>query len=468
MSDKYLMSYIDSAARWFKKINGQQIAVTAGKLVKLFPSLCTGESKSGTWRAANAWWQQKLAEMAKQDGRAAAIQDCLELAAAADFAGDVAGAESMRGKAAELESGEGPIHKLDRPLAGTSEDARWVWMDRQKNLERAKQKQQTTGETFETYVKLYLDSQKAKAGTLDLHRMALNRFIDVCSLADPKQLNAIELLKFHNEFSKLKLAFATKRSEWAIIRTFIRWLWELEIINELPRNIDRLKIEDTEGEADTMYIPFTQDEIKKVMDGSNERQKLYWLMMLNCGMTQIDIADLRHHEVDWGTGRIIRQRSKTGSKKRKQGAIVKTGKYIPTVNHKLWKETFTLLKKFRSQHPDFVLTTRNGNTLNERKKREQDEKHGKPMTEFKFSTRRDPIGLNFRRLKARLKIEKPMKSLRKTAATVLDNHKEFCRYAQHFLGQSPRTVAEKHYVTPSEDRFDMALEWLGQQFGFAN
>ena len=39
-------------------------------------------------------------------------------------------------------------------------------------------------------------------------------------------------------------------------------------------------------------------------------------------------------------------------------------------------------------------------------------------------------------------------------------------YANHFLADSPRTVADRHYVVPSEVEFFMALDWLrGQLLG---
>lgn len=57
-----------------------------------------------------------------------------------------------------------------------------------------------------------------------------------------------------------------------------------------------------------------------------------------------------------------------------------------------------------------------------------------------------------------------LKLFRKTAASKLGEHPEFGKFAQYFLGHSPRTVADKHYVRPSEEHFDRAISWLCQQF----
>jgi hypothetical protein len=42
----------------------------------------------------------------------------------------------------------------------------------------------------------------------------------------------------------------------------------------------------------------------------------------------------------------------------------------------------------------------------------------------------------------------------------LGEHSQYKFYAQYFLGQSPPTVADKHYVRPSDREFFEALAWL--------
>jgi hypothetical protein len=59
----------------------------------------------------------------------------------------------------------------------------------------------------------------------------------------------------------------------------------------------------------------------------------------------------------------------------------------------------------------------------------------------------------------------PLKSLRKTPATMLENHAEFGRYAEYFLGEAPHSIASRHYIQPSREQFDNAIRWLGRQFG---
>ena len=58
------------------------------------------------------------------------------------------------------------------------------------------------------------------------------------------------------------------------------------------------------------------------------------------------------------------------------------------------------------------------------------------------------------------KIRLGMKHLRKTSASLLGQHPQYKFYATHFLADSPRTMADKHYVIPSDAEFFMALNWL--------
>jgi hypothetical protein len=60
-----------------------------------------------------------------------------------------------------------------------------------------------------------------------------------------------------------------------------------------------------------------------------------------------------------------------------------------------------------------------------------------------------------------------LKQLRKVSASLLDEEAEFARCVLYFLGQSPRSVADKHYKEPSDEQFFKALRWLGEQYGLA-
>src|SRR5262249_41656048 len=120
-------------------------------------------------------------------------------------------------------------------------------------------------------------------------------------------------------------------------KQFISRLAELQLI-PLPGNIrSRLRFNHS---APTKIETFTVDEVRallKTCDGFSERTKLYLLLMVNCGMYQNDVAELRKEEVNWTKGTVTRARSKT---RERQG---------PVVTYQLWPETFALLKKHRAK-----------------------------------------------------------------------------------------------------------------------
>jgi integrase len=225
------------------------------------------------------------------------------------------------------------------------------------------------------------------------------------------------------------------------VKTFVRWLDQQEVIDRLPRNLHSLRITAPPQEVQV----FAVEEIETLLANSLPRTRLFFMLMINCGFTQQDVSDLRHDEVDWVSGRIVRKRSKT-----------RTEGNVPVVNYPLWGETFALLKASRSVDPVRVLVTEAGTPLRQRAFRAD----GKTQNN-------DMIDSAYTRVCRKLKIDhpKPLKLLRKTGASTLETHPDFGRYAQRYLGHAPTSVADKHYVRPSQEQFDAAVRWLGDQFG---
>ncbi len=89
---------------------------------------------------------------------------------------------------------------------------------------------------------------------------------------------------------------------------------------------------------------------------------------------------------------------------------------------------------------------------------------GKPLTAYwmegEKERRYDTIQSLYSRLKTVAGIRKPLKNLRKTSSSLLARHREYKFYAQYFLAQSPRSVADEHYVIPDDEEFFEALDWL--------
>jgi integrase len=156
-------------------------------------------------------------------------------------------------------------------------------------------------------------------------------------------------------------------------------------------------------------------------------------------MLQGDIGRLWHSEVDFDDGRITRIRNKTEERPT-----------VPEVSWKLWTNTLELLRQERSEHPDLVLT----NSVNRALWRDKPGKY-------------DAIGNAWKDIRESSGVDKAFKSLRNTCVTLMDNHSEFARYQQYFLGQAPTGIARTHYVVPSQAKFDECIRWLAGELGVA-
>lgn len=128
---------------------------------------------------------------------------------------------------------------------------------------------------------------------------------------------------------------------------------------------------------------------------------------------------------------------------------------VPTVNYLLWGVTLDLLKRYASKERDRVLLTESGLPSVRDRLDDEGKRH-----------RVNALQSVYVHVKERLNLEKPYMSLRATAGSKLEENDEYARYAQHFLGQAPEDIARKHYVIPSQDRFDAAVRCPGEQFGF--
>ena len=140
--------------------------------------------------------------------------------------------------------------------------------------------------------------------------------------------------------------------------------------------------------------------------------------MLNCGMYQSDISELKHRELDWEAGTITRKRSKT-----------KGHKGVPTVTHPLWPQTSDLLRKYRTTHGDRVLlNARSGPLVNH------------DLSEDGKLRKCDAIKNAYDRLKKKTTINKPLKLFRKRSADLVGKNEEYRGLEDLFLGLIRRVV----------------------------
>ena len=182
-------------------------------------------------------------------------------------------------------------------------------------------------------------------------------------------------------------------------------------------------------------------DIERLASVASERELLYLLLGINCGMTPMEISTLEHEHI--GDGTITRKRNKTGE----SGTV-------PEVTYHLWPLTSKLLDQYRSDHKKLAILTLDGT----------------PLVDHTFRPdgsvlKRDSIHSAWCRLCKRAGVNIQFKALRKSSATLLQtsDHRGF---VDLFLGHAAASIAAKHYVDSDADTppFRKALQWLGEQY----
>ena len=449
MPVKLDMTWDPANRRWRKLHRGSRYVVSCRQLG-------VPETKDASFRAANLWWGRKLAEIEARQPRRPHQDTVEELRRreAWSLRHDPGSAGRLSSEIQEIERlDDGDLHpSLVREGYLGSPVARAVWEDR---LSRQPEEPVPSDLTVGVQIDRWLDGQEARVkagatapGTWWNNRYCIARFRAFAGEATPARAVDEDLLeRFFNhllgEIGAVSKAYAMKC--FGVSRAFIRYLVERGLAPQ-PRNLDSRSFRFNLGPGPVPTLAV--EEFRRLLKHATGQTELHLLLMANCGMTQIDVAEMRDAEVDWSEGRVVRKRSKTGG----HGGV-------PTVNYKLWPRTFELLRAHRSGADRVLLTT-----------------SGAPWVYDRHEGGRlkstDSIVSNYKWLKARiLKAEgvaftKPLKLIRKTSATLLGGSEKYGRYAQLFLGHSPRSIADRHYVAPSQPLFDEAVSWLGGRYGF--
>jgi len=433
MPKKYLMTWVPSSRRWRKVHRGKVYMLSCRQLG-------LPETKEASWQAANEWWEreQGIADLPTEDdriSRAVQVNRLVQDFSRLDDDGRRAAVEALLGA--------GSFDKL-KAQAGTM----LAGMD-------TPSPERTVGcqvDAWQTLLRGVCQSGQMSEGRYDAYRRNIGAFVD---WAGPgTAIDAIDETRLEGFFNHLsaKVGAAEYSATYAhtllmTAKQFVSRLAEMKLI-PLPGNIRSRRFRFNHS-APAKIETFTIAEVRGLLaacDGFSERTKLYLLLMLNCGMYQNDIAELLHEEVNWKAGTLTRSRSKT----RERGG--------PVVTYKLWPVTLHLLKKHRADG-DLVLTTDEGNPLVRYW-----------LEDGKFR-RYDTIQSAWTRLGQKMggKIRLGMKHLRKTSATILGEHPHYKFFANHFLADSPKSIADRHYVRPNDAEFFKALGWLrGQIMGTLN
>lgn len=447
MPRKVELTWDKNRRRWKKYFRGRQYYFPFGKH-KL--------DREGYETALDAW-RKKRAEIEGADPPAEHLRDYefaisrrQQLADWYNSNGEPKAALRLQNEIKELRTSDHNLPlstwEID-PLRHISEAGKAVWQDRLSSFRKK------TGLTLTKTIDQFISSQKRACdakqigqATYSLISYKVLPFKNFAGAVLVKDVDAKTLAGFHahllDQISEKTYSTTYANSLMKTAKRIIKWAYIEGLIAEMPRSMlqrGAYAITIDEPEIKTLSI----QTIHEILNLLSPRFQLYVLLMMNCGFTQQDVADLTWEQVDLTAGTIYRKRTKTQKNKR-----------TPKICFQLWRRTHRLLKTYNSStDSEWVLLNNNGRQL----VRKYLGTNGK-LTEI------DNIKKTFARIMAANKISATLKNFRATSSTMLDENLKYGRYAQYFLGHAPRNVADNHYVQPSQDNFDRAIMWLGQQY----
>jgi len=493
------MTWNGRQKRWFKKHSRKQHSVACATLEKRYPDLYQSATKEGSLRAANRWWADRQATIGQspaQQALAAGIDLRRKLIRHCQLEGDTEEAARWQAEIAAMESGKvrevryqsvtawhqaitdpsvpSPLERSayfvgdvpcdphvspEEPALQQTAVAILILKDRRKLLDRIAEADKharwdTRNGKKAGLTDLIRDFLSGKEKDISPARLEELRANLVCfrdwkldDRADTINSDTLRTWREHIVSTIGHTYLGAKRM--SVVRQFVRWLAEdTEILDRPPKNLysNRLGI----SVATSPNAIWTDEQVTFLLDHTKGKQRLYYLLMLNCGAYQGDLGQLRRSEVDLDKGTITRIRSKLRHR-------ATDGRTPPVTAYPLWQTTLRLLRQYGNPDTEFVLTTDEGKPIY----------HVEQKNTGKTRLRKwDAIGDQFRRWKRRYRPTLPqLKDLRHTARSKLDAHPVFGRYALYYLAHAPHSVDAKHYLVPDATQFAEAIKWLGQQWG---
>lgn len=217
-----------------------------------------------------------------------------------------------------------------------------------------------------------------------------------------------------------ELAISTAENQIKALRQFVTWADEAdEIEYEAPKRYERIfRKAITRQDVRTLkrkkQAPktFSKAELRKLWEATDDdSERLYFLLALNCGFTQVDLSELSAEHINLQAKKIEYRRNKTGV----------------YAEFPLWQETLDLLKPYKGKK-GVLFHTRRGKTL------------------LSFSDKGnavDSVRQLFDKLKKRAGVAGSFKLLRKTASQAIRNAKG-SDYAEAFLAHTEKGVGASY------------------------
>lgn len=435
MARQYLMGWQGAPQfRWRKTFDGKPYEVTCRELGAM---VFTAEA---SYKAANAWWTAKLAELQGVPGRVDRFMDAL----LPDLEGrererDVREREIQRGKIISGVIGKLAKIEGERGRLLTPEECRRAvaLMPEVDALEPPVPVVvgKTVGQSLDSWLLLKRRKLKPKSIKEVITFVGEWKCLEGVLSAD-MAVKVIDEDKLHDVFTAVVgrvLGPVAQSKRWIRFREFVEWIAEMRWI-ELPRNVrsKQYKIDLPKRQPVVMTVATARDVLGKLPP----RLRLYALLGLNCSCNNVDLGGLLKSQIDWTTGRVTRKRVKT---EKVAG--------VPTVSFRLWPETLALLGTHLSKstrYPEHALTSAVGTPLYTAVLRDGEPK----ITDLISQQWRDgQTGITFTQW-------------RDLGSNLLYRDPAFRVLTGLYMGHAPASMQERHYIDPPPDTLDAALDYM--------
>ena len=431
MSRLYRMTWEKARSRWRKMYKGKVYTVTP-------ETLGVPATKDSSYQAANAWWEAKLNEFENQPNTRfdTYIRQLEEAKAAEEFLPE--GYDPIIASIRSMAKDDTVTEEDVKPLVTvSSSDLMFGVMLNKISKKPVTSKDLTIGLWIDNFLALRMDEVNGKelsVSQFDVIRLCLDNFKKwVGDDSTILKINPELWVRWYRHLLNWDISTEYKKKNLVNVRNFASWLVEQGLIPPFESLFARrYKFANDKKEVQ----PLAKNKVKEIIEKSKGRLRLALLLMVNTGMTQIDISNLRRAE--YIDGRIERSRSKTIKQNTR------------TVSWKLWESTRRLLDQYAEKTGDRLFLTESG----------------KPwIRDFLKDGKRsktDALNSSFRHLECGV----TLKQFRQTAGDMIE--KNFDKgLADHFLGHGQKPV-DAAYFSREQERLDVAVDWLKDQFGLAS
>lgn len=241
---------------------------------------------------------------------------------------------------------------------------------------------------------------------------------------------------------------------FAVAKNFLKWCWEFEKINQLPRNTQSALSYGCPKPDRLLHFNWKTSkgavsEVQTLIEACKQKDpflELYVLLGLNCGFLHKDISDLRMNEARWKRSgqpaAIERLRSKSNCFSR----------------HLLWGRTLELLKQYakgRYNSPDRVFARADGVTP---LITQTGDRYSVPIKHRLHEVFRSVFPSD----------KRSFTHLRKTGASYCAQRFPGLRVDVLYLAHTPQDMASQFYAHTSHAKLDEALCYMECDFGLTD